>query len=128
MSFAIIAFALMFATGAPPIAGAATPAAGLPTPIPFALPPITAHQLTWAEQYPGLTMVIEVLFLIATIGIIALMSVQTTKTEGLSGSIGGRAESAYHGRLGLDQQITRITSITACAWIALAVVFFFVTR
>lgn len=110
----------------------ATPAASLPTPIPAGtLPPtsnIIFHQATFADQYPLVLTLIQAGFLVATIALIALMSAQTTKTEGLSGSIGGRAEAAYHGRLGLDQQITRVTTFTASAWIILAVAFFFATR
>ena len=103
----------------------------LPSPIPISVPsnaPFTFHQQTWAEQHPFFIQSVEVLFLIATIGIIGLMAVQTTKTEGLSGSIGGRAESAYRGRIGFEQQLTRLTSATALAWIILAMIYFFVTR
>lgn len=103
----------------------------LPSPIPISIPsnaPFVFHQQTWAEQHPLFVQSVEVLFLVATVGIIGLMAVQTTKTEGLSGSIGGRAESAYHGRLGFEQQLTRLTSATAVAWIVLAMIYFFVTR
>src|SRR5262250_2595421 len=97
-----------------PAFGGATPAGAIPTPIPLAPPPPTAFAApTFADQHPGLILAIEILFMLATIALIALMSVQTTKTEGLSGTIGGRAEAAYHGRLGLDQQITRVTSFAA---------------
>jgi protein translocase SecG subunit len=111
----------------------AAPAASAPTPIPVGtIPPAPINGVTFhptlTGQYPWILDAIQILFLIATVALIALMSAQTTKTEGLSGSIGGRAESAYHGRLGLDQQITRITTITAYSWIILAVVFFVVAR
>lgn len=135
--FASLFFALIFAAASqppaatPPPAGAATPAAAV-TPFPVATAPLAPvnvfHQLTFGEQHPGLVLVIEALFLVATVGLIILMSVQTTKTEGLSGSIGGRAESAYRGRLGLDQQLTRITNVTAGAWIVLAIAYFLTTR
>ena len=104
---------------------AASPAAVLPTPIPA--PTIIFHQATFADQYPWAVNLIQALFLVSTVALVALMSAQTTKNEGLSGSIGGRADSAYHGRLGLDQQITRLTTFTASAWIVLAVAFFFAT-
>jgi preprotein translocase subunit SecG len=121
--------ALAAATPVPPFKPAATPAGAIPTPIPLAPPVPTAFAPpTFADSHPGLIIVIEVLFMIATIAVIALMSVQTTKTEGLSGTIGGRAEAAYHGRLGLDQQITRITTGAAVSWFVLAVIFFWVTR
>jgi protein translocase SecG subunit len=96
--------------------------------LPSAAAPFVFHQATFAEQYPWFLNIVQSLFLVSTLALIALMAVQTTKTEGLSGSIGGRAESAYHGRLGLDQQITRLTSLAAYSWIILAVIFFVATR
>jgi preprotein translocase subunit SecG len=123
--------ALAAGTPVPAFPGVATAGAAIPTPIPFSPPPVGVNSFappTFADQHQGLVLALEVLFMIATIGLIALMSVQTTKTEGLSGSIGGRAEAAYKGRLGFEQQITRVTSITAVAWIVLAVVFFVATR
>ncbi|HZV79717.1 MAG TPA: preprotein translocase subunit SecG [Candidatus Binatus sp.] len=110
---------------------AATPAAAVPTPLPLStLPPaaVTFHQATFVDNYPWVLTLVEILFLVATVVLIALMSVQTTKTEGLSGTIGGRAEAAYRGRLGLDQQITRVTTFTAYSWFVLAIIFFLVTR
>lgn len=129
----IIQFVLALATGTPipPFPGVATPGAAVTTPIPLStLPPgpITVAPPTFADQHQGLITALQVAFMLATIGLITLMSVQTTKTEGLSGSIGGRAEAAYKGRLGFEQQITRITTIFAVAWIVLAVVFFVATR
>jgi preprotein translocase subunit SecG len=128
--FILSVLALAAGTPVPPFPGVATAGAAIPTPIPFSPPPagITNFATSFADQHPGLIIAIEVLFMIATIGLIALMSVQTTKTEGLSGSIGGRAEAAYKGRLGFEQQITRVTSVTAVTWIALAVIFFAATR
>ncbi|MBV8365302.1 MAG: preprotein translocase subunit SecG [Candidatus Eremiobacteraeota bacterium] len=112
---------------------AATPAAAVPTPLPLStLAPAPAgytfHQATIADNYPWVLTLVQILFLVATVALIALMSVQTTKTEGLSGTIGGRTELAYKGRLGLDQQITRVTQFAAYSWFVLAVVFFWVTR
>ena len=47
-----------------------------------------------------------------------LLAIQTTKQEGLSGTIGGRVEAAYRPRLGFDQQLARLTS-----WVAIGFVF-----
>jgi protein translocase SecG subunit len=45
-----------------------------------------------------------------------LLAVQTTKQEGLSGTIGGRVESAY-GRMGAEEQLKRITGFTAVVFV-----------
>ena len=103
----------------------------LPTAIPIPVSsnaPFVFHTPTFAEQHPFVLNLIQMAFLVSTIALVGLMSVQTTKTEGLSGSIGGRAESAYHGRLGFEQQMTRATTVTAVAWIILAVAYFWATR
>jgi preprotein translocase subunit SecG len=122
MFASVFAFALL----------AAGPAANVATPKPLpsvVLPANFQFQTqTFGSTHPLLVSIVQVLFILAAIGIVALMSVQTTKNEGLSGSIGGRAESAYRGRLGLDQQLARLTGATAVAFVILAISYFLVTR
>lgn len=108
---------------------AATPAAAAPTPTPLALPSNFQFNLVSAgSQHPVLLFVIQALFIATAAAMIVLMSVQTTKNEGLSGSIGGRSESAYRGRIGFDQQLTRLTGGVAIAFVFLAITYFLVTR
>ncbi|MBV9719982.1 MAG: preprotein translocase subunit SecG [Candidatus Eremiobacteraeota bacterium] len=57
------------------------------------------------------------LFVIFSISLIALLAIQTTKQEGLSGSIGGRVESAYRGRLGAEEQLKRVTGMVAVGFV-----------
>jgi protein translocase SecG subunit len=118
----LISFLLMFAAGPK----AATPA---PSPI-VTLPPqnFQFQQATWGSQHLVVLYIVQVLFVIVVIGLIGLMSIQTTKTEGLSGSIGGRMESAYKGRLGMEQQLARLTSGFAIAFMFLAILDFLITR
>ncbi len=77
------------------------------------------HKTPIATNAPWLTHTFAALFLICAVGLVALLAVQTTKQEGLSGTIGGRVESAYRPRLGFDQQLQRLTS-----YIAIGMVFF----
>ncbi len=111
---------------------AVTLAASVPTPKPLptvVLPGNFQFQpQTFGSTHPAFVTIIAVLFVLVAIGLVSLMSVQTTKNEGLSGSIGGRAESAYRGRLGLDQQLARLTGVVAGAFVVFAIVYFFVTR
>jgi protein translocase SecG subunit len=72
-----------------------------------------------ALNAPWLTHTFAALFLICAVGLVVLLACQTTKQEGLSGTIGGRVESAYRPRLGFDQQLARLTS-----WVAIGMVFF----
>jgi len=114
----------MFAVSAaaPTVAPTVAPVAPLPTQS-FSFP-----QATWGSQHAIIMYAVQILFAVTLVGLIGLMSMQTTKTEGLSGTIGGRAESAYRGRLGMDQQVTRLTSGFAVAFIVLAIVNFLITR
>lgn len=110
-------------------AAGASPTAPVPTPL-FTLSPQTfaVPQTSWGSQHLIALYFVQILFVITVIGLIALMSIQTTKTEGLSGSIGGRMESAYKGRLGLDQQLSRLTSGFAITFMFLAILDFLITR
>lgn len=71
---------------------------------------------------------VQYLFIAAAVGLIILMSVQTTKTEGLSGTIGGRMETMYRGRIGLEQQLTRLTTFVAVSFVVLSILYFFIAR
>jgi preprotein translocase subunit SecG len=102
--------------------------AAVPTPNPLPSAVFQFPQQNAAAAHPALIGAVQILFIISAVGLIALMSVQTTKNEGLSGSIGGRAESGYRGRLGLDQQLAKLTSVVAIAFIFLAIIYFLVTR
>jgi protein translocase SecG subunit len=111
------------------LAAAATAKPFIPTPAPFATPEnLFGTPQTWGGQHPIIVWLVQTLFIVTAVGLIGLMSAQTTKTEGLSGSIGGRMESAYHGRLGLEQQLGRLTNTLAGAFVVLAIAFFFITR
>ena len=115
MFLAILAAAAPVATAAP--VGAVT------------LPPVsTPTGPSWGSEHLGVLYLVQILFIISVIGLIALMSIQTTKTEGLSGSIGGRMESAYRGRLGMEQQLARLTTGFAVAFMFLAILNFVITR
>jgi preprotein translocase subunit SecG len=88
--------------------------------IPLPISPVQAPQ-TWFQQHAGwATHSIAALFLLFAISLVALLAVQTTKQEGLSGTIGGRVESAYHGRLGADEQLKRVTGFVAVGFVVTA--------
>ncbi len=74
---------------------------------------------TWFQQHASwLTHGIAGLAVIAALALIVLLAMQTTKNEGLSGTIGGKVESAYRGRLGMDEQLARVTGIVAVLFVA----------
>lgn len=94
--------------GASPVAAPAAPLQA-PTPVPVQTPV--------AQHFPWLTHGIAGIFIISAIALVFLLAIQTTKQEGLTGSIGGRVETAYRGRLGAEEQLKRITGVVAAAFV-----------
>lgn len=121
---------LMVATAAgravPSAAASALPrGAALPSGAPVAAPPIVPQPAptTWFSQHaPWLTHGIAGIFILAAIALVFLLAIQTTKQEGLTGSIGGRVESTYRGRLGAEELLKRWTGVAAVVFVASAFV------
>ncbi|HEY1881745.1 MAG TPA: preprotein translocase subunit SecG [Candidatus Cybelea sp.] len=78
------------------------------------------QQTPIALHAPWLTHTLAGIFIVAAVAMIALLAVQTTKQEGLTGTIGGRVETAYRGRLGADEQLKRWTGIAAVTFVVVA--------
>jgi len=55
--------------------------------------------------------------LLIALGLLALVMSQTTKSEGLTGTIGGKAESAFRGKPGAGERLQSITKIVAIAFL-----------
>jgi protein translocase SecG subunit len=104
----------------PSAAASALPQSAVPPNAPAGAPAIPAAPAptTWfALHLPWLTHGIAGIFIISAIALIALLAAQTTKQEGLTGSIGGRVESAYRGRLGAEEQLKRWTGFVAVSFV-----------
>jgi preprotein translocase subunit SecG len=78
------------------------------------------HQSPLQQHAPWLTHTLAGIFIVAAVMLIGLLAVQTTKQEGLSGTIGGRVDSTYRGRLGFEGQIARVTGVIAIAFVVVA--------
>jgi preprotein translocase subunit SecG len=112
------------------------PAAGLPAgggPIPSGLPTLSPAQIQQLQQpqflgpktplaahLPWLTHGFAGLFVAAAILLVIMLAVQTTRQEGLTGTLGGRVDSSYRGRLGFEGQIARFTAIIAITYVVVA--------
>lgn len=96
------------------------PPGALAQPIPSALPAAPAPQTFIASHAGWLTHGIAGIFIVSAIALVFLLAIQTTKQEGLTGSIGGRVESAYRGRLGAEEQLKRITGFVAVVFVVTA--------
>lgn len=116
---------LLAVTTAKPAAPLATPGFVKPGASPIAAPPLQVPtpvpvQTPVAQHFPWLTHGLAGLFIISAVALVFLLAIQTTKQEGLTGSIGGRVETAYRGRLGAEEQLKRITGFVAAAFVITA--------
>jgi protein translocase SecG subunit len=103
----------------------AAPVAGKASALPLTLPPNFQFDTTphsWLASHAGwATHTFATLFVLSGVALIVLLALQTTKQEGLSGTLGGRVEATTR-RLGLDQQIARVTQTVAVAFVVLATI------
>ncbi len=91
-----------------------------PQPAPQGIPAPPAE--TWFQLHASwLTHGLAGLFIIAAVGLVVMLAIQTTKQEGLSGTIGGRVESAYS-RMGAEEQLKRITGVFAVMFVVLGTI------
>ena len=67
-----------------------------------------------------LTHTFAAIFVLSALLLTLLLAIQTTKQEGLSGTIGGKVESAYKGRVGIDKQLARFTTAVAITFVLFA--------
>ena len=63
-----------------------------------------------------------VLQMISAIALILIVMSQATKSEGLSGTIGGKSESAFQGKPGLEERLSDITRWSAWTFLAMSLV------
>lgn len=60
-------------------------------------------------------------YLLVCIGLIIAVLVQTTKSEGLSGIIGGATQSIFRGKKSIEEKLNQFTTYLAVAFIALSI-------
>lgn len=58
-----------------------------------------------------------VIQLLLSLALIIITMLQTTKSEGLGGVIGGKSSATFRGRKSIDEIIDRITTILAIAFL-----------
>lgn len=69
-----------------------------------------------------MTVVLNIIFLIASIGLIASVLLQSGKSAGLSGSIGGGAQAMFGKKKGVDDLLSKLTVVFAVLFMVLAIV------
>jgi preprotein translocase subunit SecG len=119
----LLAAAATAAPAALPVFASAKPGGSpLPAALQQALPaaPQIIPQTPIAQHAPWLTHGLAGLFVLAAVALVFLLAIQTTKQEGLTGSIGGRVSSDFRGGVGMEEQLKRITGVTAVVFVVTA--------
>ncbi|MEN6356363.1 MAG: preprotein translocase subunit SecG [Armatimonadota bacterium] len=65
---------------------------------------------------------------ISALALIAIVMSQATKSEGLSGTIGGKTESAFHGKPGIEERLEELTKWSAISFMVLSAIVMYVVR
>lgn len=70
----------------------------------------------------------RILQLLSALVLIGVVMTQATKNEGLSGTIGGKAESAFQGKPGLEDRLAEITKWAAIAFMVISILVAYVFK
>jgi preprotein translocase subunit SecG len=66
--------------------------------------------------------------IISALALIAIVMSQATKSEGLSGTIGGKTESAFQGKPGLEERLGEITKWSAIFFMVASAIVSYVVK
>lgn len=71
--------------------------------------------------------ILSVIQIIAAVGMVTVIVLQTTKSEGLSGTIGGKATSTFHGKPGTEEKLNLYTKYTAITFMVASALVFYIS-
>ena len=66
--------------------------------------------------------------MVSAVALIAIIMSQATKSEGLSGTIGGKAESAFQGKPGFEDRLSEITKWAAISFMVVSAIVAYVLK
>jgi preprotein translocase subunit SecG len=69
-----------------------------------------------------------VLQIISALVLIGIVMSQATKSEGLTGTIGGKAESAFQGKPGIEERLGEITKWAAITFMVMSAIVAYLFR
>lgn len=70
----------------------------------------------------------KILQLVSALVLIFIVMSQATKSEGLTGTIGGKAESAFQGKPGIEERLGEITKWAAITFLVMSAIVAYVIR
>ncbi|MCL5104432.1 MAG: preprotein translocase subunit SecG [Armatimonadetes bacterium] len=69
-----------------------------------------------------------ILQMVSAVALIGIVMSQATKSEGLQGTIGGKAESAFQGKPGIEERLGEITKWAAITFMVMSALVAYVIR
>ena len=63
-----------------------------------------------------------ILQMISAVALIGIVMSQASKSEGLTGTIGGKSESAFQGKPGIDERLGEITKWSAITFMVMSAI------
>lgn len=70
--------------------------------------------------------ILTVFQLLSATALIILVMAQTTKSEGLTGTIGGKMSSSFRGKPGADEKLSLFTKYSAISFMVLTALVYYV--
>lgn len=96
-----------------PLSAPVVPASPLPMPEVSAPPVPIAH----SHAYGFFQYLFLIIYFLICAGLVVAVLLQTTKSEGLSGTIGGSTQSIFKGKMGMEEQLNRFTTYLAVGFV-----------
>ena len=72
-----------------------------------------------------LRMSLTILQFLSSLVLIVLVISQTTKSEGLTGTIGGKSSSSFRGKPGIDDMLSNLTKWSAIAFMVSSILVYY---
>ncbi len=73
----------------------------------------------------ALRIIFTLLQLLSAVALITLVMSQTTKSEGLTGTIGGKMSSSFRGKPGMDEKLSLFTRYAAISFMVLTALVYY---
>lgn len=73
----------------------------------------------------ALRIIFTVFQLLSAAALIGLVMSQTTKSEGLTGTIGGKMSSSFRGKPGMDEKLSLFTKYAAISFMVLTAIVYY---
>ncbi len=68
-----------------------------------------------------ISILLSIVQVLLALGLIFIVSIQTTKSEGLSGTIGGQVTSSFKGKPGFEERLNDITKYLGIGFFVVSV-------